>query len=57
MSLLWMALVSLIGFLMVSTWRFWSGKEINLFHRHPFRLLIALYALFTGWLSFLRCCF
>ncbi len=42
MSILWMALVALIGFLMVSTWRFWSGKEINLFHRHPFRLLIAL---------------
>jgi CDP-diacylglycerol--serine O-phosphatidyltransferase len=41
-SLAWMALVGLIGFLMVSTWRFWSGKEINLFHRHPFRLLIAL---------------
>jgi len=42
MSLLWMSLVGLIGFLMVSTWRFWSGKEINLFNRHPFRLLIAL---------------
>ncbi len=42
MSLLWMGLVGLIGFLMVSTWRFWSGKEINLFHRHPFRLLVAL---------------
>ncbi len=42
MSGLWMGLVGLVGFLMVSTWRFWSGKEINLFHRHPFRLLIAL---------------
>jgi CDP-diacylglycerol--serine O-phosphatidyltransferase len=41
-SVIWMALVGLIGFLMVSTWRFWSGKEINLFNRHPFRLLIAL---------------
>jgi len=40
----WMSvvLVGLIGFLMVSTWRFWSGKEINLFNRHPFRLLILL---------------
>jgi CDP-diacylglycerol--serine O-phosphatidyltransferase len=44
MSLLWMGLVGLIGFLMVSTWRFWSGKEINLFNRHPFRLLIAFAA-------------
>ncbi len=42
MSGLWMGLVGLIGFLMVSTWRFWSGKEINLFNRHPFRLLIVL---------------
>ena len=41
-SVLWMLLVGLIGFLMVSTWRFWSGKEINLFNRHPFRLLILL---------------
>ncbi len=33
---------------MVSTWRFWSGKEINLAQRHPFQLLflisIVLYA-------------
>ena len=26
----WLLLVGLCGFLMVSTWRFWSGKEINL---------------------------
>ena len=26
----WMILVGLAGFLMVSTWRFWSGKEIDL---------------------------
>ena len=31
-------LVGLAGFLMVSTWRFWSGKEINLFRSHPFQL-------------------
>ena len=41
-AVLWLGLVGLIGFLMVSKWRFWSGKEINLFNRHPFRLLIAL---------------
>lgn len=38
----WMVLVALVGFLMVSTWRFWSGKEINLAHRHPFQMLILL---------------
>ena len=42
MSVVWMGLVGLIGFLMVSTWRFWSGKEINLFNRHPFRLLVVM---------------
>ncbi len=27
---------------MVSTWRFWSAKEINLSRSHPFRLLLVL---------------
>jgi CDP-diacylglycerol--serine O-phosphatidyltransferase len=38
----WLALVGLCGFLMVSTWRFWSGKEINLSRSHPFQLLFVL---------------
>ena len=38
----WLILVGLCGFLMVSTWRFWSGKEINLSRRHPFQLLFLL---------------
>ena len=36
-AIMWMLLVFLVGFLMVSTWRFWSGKEINLSDRHPFQ--------------------
>jgi len=48
-AMIWMALVGLIGFLMVSTWRFWSGKEINLSNRHPFQWMVliglVLYAL------------
>jgi CDP-diacylglycerol--serine O-phosphatidyltransferase len=32
--------VALCGFLMVSTWRFWSGKEINFSRRHPFQVLV-----------------
>jgi CDP-diacylglycerol--serine O-phosphatidyltransferase len=44
LSLAWMALVVLIGFLMVSTWRFWSGKELDLSGRHPFRVVIVLAA-------------
>ena len=27
---------------MVSTWRFWSAKEINLSRSHPFQLLLVL---------------
>jgi CDP-diacylglycerol--serine O-phosphatidyltransferase len=41
-----------VGLLMVSRWRFWSGKEINLGRRHPFQafVLVAL----VGWLIFLN---
>jgi CDP-diacylglycerol---serine O-phosphatidyltransferase len=39
---IWLCLVGLAGFLMVSTWRFWSGKEINLSRSHPFQLLFLL---------------
>jgi hypothetical protein len=42
LSLLWIGLVGLLGFLMVSTWRFWSGKEINFSRRQPFQLLAVL---------------
>jgi CDP-diacylglycerol--serine O-phosphatidyltransferase len=38
----WLILVGLTGFLMVSTWRFWSAKEINFSRRHPFQLLMLL---------------
>jgi CDP-diacylglycerol--serine O-phosphatidyltransferase len=30
------------GFLMVSTWRFWSGKELSLSHSHPYQMLIII---------------
>ncbi|MGB6719214.1 MAG: phosphatidylcholine/phosphatidylserine synthase [Terracidiphilus sp.] len=38
----WLALVGLSGFLMVSTWRFWSAKEINFSRSHPFQILLIL---------------
>jgi CDP-diacylglycerol---serine O-phosphatidyltransferase len=41
-ALVWALLVGFVGFLMVSTWRFWSGKEINLTGRQPFRLVVFL---------------
>jgi CDP-diacylglycerol---serine O-phosphatidyltransferase len=39
-AIMWMVLVFSIGLLMVSTWRFWSGKEINLTDRHPFQRIV-----------------
>src|SRR5579872_7135457 len=42
LAILWGLLVGFIGFLMVSTWRFWSGKEINLTGRQPFRWIVLL---------------
>ena len=48
---LWMLYVGSIGFLMVSTWRFWSGKEINLGRRHGFRWMV-LFGLFLYALVF-----
>lgn len=41
-AILWLMLVGLCGFLMVSAWRFWSGKEINLSRSHPFQILFVL---------------
>jgi len=38
----WLVMVGLCGFLMVSTWRFWSGKEINFSRSHPFQLLLVV---------------
>jgi CDP-diacylglycerol--serine O-phosphatidyltransferase len=38
----WLILVGLSGFLMVSTWRFWSAKEINFSRSHPFQILFVL---------------
>lgn len=64
-SIVWLVIVGVCGFLMVSTWRFWSGKEINFSRRHPFQIipLIAIAAflmirfsqvvLFTGALLYM----
>jgi CDP-diacylglycerol---serine O-phosphatidyltransferase len=41
-AIMWMVLVFIVGLLMVSTWRFWSGKEINLSDRHPFQRIVLL---------------
>ncbi|HEY6273731.1 MAG TPA: phosphatidylcholine/phosphatidylserine synthase [Terriglobales bacterium] len=38
----WFGLILSAGFLMVSTWRFYSFKDLNLRNRHPFQLVILI---------------
>ena len=51
-ALTWIAMVTMVGYLMVSTWRFYSFKDIDFRSRHPFRLIVLLAALFAAILSF-----
>ncbi len=39
-AITWLAMVAAVGYLMVSTWRFYSFKDIDFRSRHPFRLII-----------------
>jgi len=58
-ALVWMIFVGSVGLLMVSRWRFWSGKEINMGERHPFQafvlvaVIIALIVLYSQWVLIL----
>jgi CDP-diacylglycerol--serine O-phosphatidyltransferase len=45
LAVVWLCLILFTGFLMVSTWRFWSGKEISLGKRHPFQLVAVIVAI------------
>ena len=47
-AMTWLAMVATVGYLMVSTWRFYSFKDIDFGSRHPFRLIILLGGLFAG---------
>jgi CDP-diacylglycerol---serine O-phosphatidyltransferase len=38
----WFGLLIGAGFLMVSTWRFYSFKDLNLRNRHPFQLIVLI---------------
>ncbi len=42
MGLIWVALVFVTAFLMISTWRFYSFKDLDLRSRHPFRLVVLI---------------
>jgi len=47
-AITWLAMVAAVGYLMVSTWRFYSFKDIDFSSRHPFRLILLFGALFAG---------
>ena len=55
----WMLIIVADGYLMVSTWRFYSFKDIDLRARQPFRLIVIFGLLFAGlwffsqWLLFI----
>lgn len=47
-AIAWLALVLALAYFMVSTWRFYSFKEIDLRRRHPFVITVFLAALMAG---------
>jgi CDP-diacylglycerol---serine O-phosphatidyltransferase len=47
LGLTWFAMVITVGYLMVSTWRFYSFKDIDFRSRRSFRLIVVLAALFA----------
>jgi CDP-diacylglycerol---serine O-phosphatidyltransferase len=51
-ALTWIAMVATVGYLMVSTWRFYSFKGIDFRSRHPFRLILLLAALIAAVAAF-----
>src|SRR5207302_3677640 len=48
MAFIWLLMVVALAYLMVSTWRFYSFKDIDFRTRQPFRVIIILGALFAG---------
>ena len=47
-SMCWMMMVVVVGYLMVSTWRFYSFKDIDFRSRRPFQLIVLLAVLFSS---------
>lgn len=47
-AIVWLAIVLSLGWFMVSTWRFYSFKEIDLGRRHPYVFMVILAALMAG---------
>jgi CDP-diacylglycerol---serine O-phosphatidyltransferase len=51
-SLMWLCVIVLTAYLMVSTWRFYNFKDINLFAPQSFRLVVVFGLLLAGILLF-----
>lgn len=47
-SITWLLMVLTVGYLMVSTWRFYSFKDIHFNTRQPFRVMLLLAAIFVS---------
>lgn len=47
-SIAWLLMVLVVGYLMVSTWRFYSFKDIHFNSRQPFRMMVLLAAIFVS---------
>jgi CDP-diacylglycerol--serine O-phosphatidyltransferase len=47
-AITWLLLTVSVAYLMVSTWRFYSFKDIDLRSRQPFRLIVLFGGLFAG---------
>ena len=48
MALVWSALVAAAAYLMVSTWRFYSFKDLDFHSRHPARIIVILGMVVAG---------
>jgi CDP-diacylglycerol---serine O-phosphatidyltransferase len=59
----WLLMITAVGYLMVSTWRFYSFKDLDFGARQPFRLILLLGLLFAAirffsqWVLFLLALF
>jgi len=54
LSLIWVLLLLAAGFLMVSTWRFYSFKDLDLRSRHPFTVIVLVGVLIAAIAFFSR---
>jgi CDP-diacylglycerol--serine O-phosphatidyltransferase len=52
MAYVWTLLIAATSFLMVSSWRFWSAKELNLSERKPVRSVVMLLVAVTLVIAF-----